>query len=292
MTVSQLEMSALKAAVHDNKVDAVLVAGPQTGTTIEGAVKALTSGKDGPTFIPIDQAEGIGKRTPPYKSIDVPAGAFGGVPPMPPEELKTLTFPLYLVARKDFNSDKMAAFSKALYASRRAFANELPGVISIESPSTDKDASVLVHPGTADYLGDNTKTVFDKYGDWIFYGLLVGPILGSALAGVAGYFRADKNTKRIRQLHRLLQLVRKARTVNRSRSSMPCRTRRTPSSVRPSSRANAGSSTKSACRPLRSRSIRRATLCRNSARCWSCARVRCRNITARDAGAPDAEAAE
>ena len=72
---------------------------------------------------------------------------------------------------------------------------------------------MLVHPGTAAYLGDNQKTFFDRYGDQIFYGLLIFPVLGSALAGVAGYFRADKNSRRIRQLHRLLQLVRKARTV-------------------------------------------------------------------------------
>ena len=33
------------------------------------------------------------------------------------------------------------------------------------------------------------------------------------LAGVASYFRADKNTQRIRQLHRLLHLIKRARTV-------------------------------------------------------------------------------
>jgi hypothetical protein len=213
VTVSQYNVADLKAAVADNKIDAVLVAGPQSGKIIESAVNALTHGKDGPSFLAIDQAEGIGKRNPPYESVDVPAGAFGGVPPAPKEELTTLSFPLYLVARKNLNSDKMAAFSKELYASRKALAYEMPGVIALESPSTDKDASVLVHPGTADYLGDNTKSFFDKYGDQIFYGMLIFPVIGSALAGVAGYFRADKNTKRLRQLHRLLQLVRKARTV-------------------------------------------------------------------------------
>jgi TRAP-type uncharacterized transport system substrate-binding protein len=211
--VVPIELSALKAAIHDNKIDAVLVAGPQTGKTIENTVVAASNGKEGPTFIAIDQAEGIGKRTPPYEALDVPAGAFGGVPPMPGEELKTLSFPLYLVARKDFNPDKIAQFSKSLYASRKAFAYELPGVIAIQSPSTDKDAATLVHTGTADYLGDNTKTFFDRYGDQIFYGLLIGPLFLSGLAGVAGYFRADKNTKRVRQLHRLLQLVRRARTL-------------------------------------------------------------------------------
>jgi hypothetical protein len=209
----ELSIGELKAAIHDNRVDAVLVSGPQTGKAIEEAVLAASSGKQGPSFIAIDQAEGIGKRLPPYDKIEIPAGAFGGVPPVPTEELTTLSYPLYLVARKNLNEDKMAAFSKLVYTSRQALAYETPGAIAIESPSTDKDAAVLLHPGTAAYLGDNTKTFFDRYGDQIFYGLLVFPVLGSALAGVAGYFRADKNSRRIRQLHRLLQLVRKARTV-------------------------------------------------------------------------------
>ena len=100
----------------------MLVAGPQTGKLIENTVVALSHGKNSPSFIAIDQAEGIGKRTPPYDSLDVPAGAFGGVPPVPDDELKSLTFPLYLVARKNFNEDKIAAFSKVLYSSRQALA--------------------------------------------------------------------------------------------------------------------------------------------------------------------------
>jgi TRAP-type uncharacterized transport system substrate-binding protein len=208
-----IEPAKLKAAIRDHLIDVVLVAGPQTGKAIEHAVVAATQEKAETTFIPIDQADGIGKRKPPYESIDIPAGAFGGVPPKPAEEFSTLAYPLYLVARKNYNTDRIAAFSKFLYASRQALAYDLPGVVAIESPSTDKDAPVLVHPGTADYLGDNQKTFFDKYGDEIFYGLLIFPVIGSALAGIAGYFRADKNTRRIRQLHRLLQLVKRARTV-------------------------------------------------------------------------------
>jgi len=210
---SEIAIGDLKSAIHDNKIDVVLVAGPQTGKAIEDAVVAASTGKEGPTFVPIDQAEGIGKRTPPYDKIDIPAGAFGGVPPVPAEELTTMSYPLYLVAREDLNEDKVATLAKLVYTSRQTFAYQLPGVIAIASPSTDKDAAVLVHNGAAAYLGDNQKTFFDRYGDQIFYGLLIFPIIGSALAGVAGYFRADKNSRRIRQLHRLLQLVRKARTL-------------------------------------------------------------------------------
>ena len=203
----------LKKAIHDDLIDVVLVAGPETGDAISQAMSAASAGKEGPSFIEIDQAEGIGKRLPPYESEHFVAGAFGGVPPEPDDELTTLKYPIYIVARKTLSEDKDATFAKLLYQDRQSLTYQLPGTVAISSPSTDKDAAVLVHPGAAAFLGDNTKTFFDKYGDAIFYGLLIFPIIGSAIAGVASYFRADKNTQRIRQLHRLLQLIKRARTV-------------------------------------------------------------------------------
>jgi NMT1-like family len=203
----------LKKAIHDDQIDVVLVAGPQTGEAIAQAAQAASAGKEGPSFIEIDQAEGIGKRLPPYDTEDVVAGAFGGVPPEPDDKITTLKYPIYIVARKTLSEDKIATFAKPLYQDRRSLAHELPGMVAIESPSTDKDAAALVHPGAAAYLGDNTQTFFDKYGNDIFYGLLIVPIIGSALVGVLSYFRADKNTQRVRQLHRLLQLIKRARMV-------------------------------------------------------------------------------
>jgi len=203
----------LKKAIHDDLIDVVLVAGPETGDAIAQAVQASSAGKQGPSFIEIDQAEGIGKRVPPYESEDIVAGAFGGIPPEPDDKLTTLKYPIYIVARKTLSEDKISAFAKYLYQDRQSLAYQLPGTVAIESPSTDKDAAILVHPGAAAYLGDNTKSFFDKYGDDIFYGLLIFPIIGSVLASFLSYFRADKNTQRIRQLHRLMQLIKKARNV-------------------------------------------------------------------------------
>ena len=203
----------LKKAIHDDQIDVVLVSGPETGEAIGQAVSAASAGKEGPSFIEIDQAEAIGKRLPPYDSEDIVAGAFGGVLPEPDDKITTLKYPIYIVARKTFSADKVAVFAKWLYQARQSLAYQLSGIVAIESPSTDKDAAAIVHPGAAAYLGDNTQTFFDKYGNAIFYGLLIFPIIGSALAGVLSYFRADKNSQRIRQLHRLVQLIQRARTV-------------------------------------------------------------------------------
>jgi hypothetical protein len=184
-----------------------------TGKLVSDTVAAASFKGKGPLFIEIDQAEGISQRLHAYDSAEIEPGTFGGIPPMPAEKLQTLTFPEYIIARKSYNEDKIAAFAKHLYASRNTLAYQLPGTVSIEAPSTDKDASTVVHPGAAAYLGDNQKTFFDRYGDAIFYSLLIIPALGSALAAIVGYFRAGTSTRKIRRLLRLLQTVKKARAV-------------------------------------------------------------------------------
>ena len=211
--VVDVQPQNLKAAIQENQIDAILVAGPVTGKAIADAVAAASHDKQGPTFIAIDQAEAIAQRQSAYEKFSIVAGSFGGAPAKPAEDMDSLSFPEYIVARKTFDDTHIALFAKLLYTSRQSLAHALPGVVKIEKPSTDKDSAVLVHPGADAYLGDNQKSFFDKYGDAIFYGLLIFPVFGSALAGFAGYFRADTSTRRIRLLHRLLSLAKKARVA-------------------------------------------------------------------------------
>jgi len=210
VTVSEIDPKNVAEAIKNNQVDVLFVAGPATGTAISDTVKAASRNGDAPSFIDIDQADGIAKRNPAFDSIDIDAGTFGGKPPAPDDSLKSLSFAEYLVARKSLNDSIVAALAKTIYSSRQALAAAMPGEIKIEAPSTDKDADVVVHSGALAYLNDSQQSFFDKYGDDIFYGMLIFPVFGSALAGMATYLRRDTRTRRLRLLQRVLDLVRKA----------------------------------------------------------------------------------
>jgi TRAP-type uncharacterized transport system substrate-binding protein len=207
--VSQIDPANLADAVHKNSVDVIFVAGSAIGRAVGDAVKAATQNGVAPTFVEIDQADGIAKRNIAFDSVEIDAGTFGGVPPTPDDKLTSLSFPEYLVARKSFNHAAIADLAKVIYTSRLAIAAQLNGDVKIEAPSTDKDADALVHQGALDYLNDDQKTFFDKYGDDIFYGMLIFPVFGSAIAGLASYLRADSRTRRLRLLQKVLDLVRK-----------------------------------------------------------------------------------
>jgi len=208
--VSQIEPQDLADAVRKGALDIIFVAGAATGKAIGDAVAAATQNGVAPGFVEIDQADGIAKRNPSFDSVEIDAGTFGGNPPTPDDKLTTLSFAEYLVARKTFSHNGITELAKIIYTSRLAIAAQMGGEIKIEAPKTEKDADVLVHPGALDYLNDEQKTFFDKYGDDIFYGLLIFPVFGSAIAGLASLLRADSRTRRLRHLQRVLDLVRKA----------------------------------------------------------------------------------
>ncbi len=203
----------LPDAVKNNKVDVIFVAASATGKAISDAVAAATRNGTAPSFIEIDQGDGIAKRDPAFASADIDAGTFGGSPPAPSDDLKGLSFAEHLVARKNFSHSTVADLSKLIYTSRLSIGSQLPGEVKIEAPSTDKDADVVVHPGTLDYLNDDQKSFFDKYGDDIFYGMLIFPVFGSAIAGVASYLISSSRTRRLRLLQHVLDLVRKAHSA-------------------------------------------------------------------------------
>ncbi len=214
VTISQSDPKNIADAIKNNQVDVLFVAGAATGAAISGAVKAASRNGDAPSFVDIDQADGIAKRNPVFDSIDIDAGTFGGTPPAPDDSLKTLSFAQYLVARKSDSDSVIASLAKTIYSSRQALAAAMPGEIKIEAPSTDKDADVVVHSGALAYLNDSQQSFFDKYGDDIFYGMLIFPVFGSALAGLASYLRRDTRTRRLRLLQRVLDLVRKAHAAH------------------------------------------------------------------------------
>jgi TRAP-type uncharacterized transport system substrate-binding protein len=210
VTISELDPKDVASAVKANQIDALLVAGPATGRAISEVIAAATQNGVAPNFIEIDQADGIAKRDPAFASDSIDAGTFGGAPPSPSADLKTLSFAEYLVARRSVSSSTIATLAKVIYTSRQAIAAAMPREAKIEAPATDKDADIVTHPGALAYLTDSQQTFWDKYGDDIFYGMLIFPVFGSALAAVASYLRSDSRTRRLRLLQKVLDLVRKA----------------------------------------------------------------------------------
>jgi TRAP-type uncharacterized transport system substrate-binding protein len=194
-------------AIRNQKADAYLAAGPVNSKITAEAIAASTKDGGVPTFLAIDTAEAIAQNHPAYESSEIPAGTFGGSPDRPEEEVKTISFSHHIVARKNLSEATVAAFTRQLFAIRQQLLTEFPLAAKIETPDTDKDAAVPVHPGAAAFVDGEEKSFLDRYSDFIWWGLMGLSAMGSIGAWFAGYLKKDERINNSSLRERLLEMI-------------------------------------------------------------------------------------
>ncbi len=209
--VIQFPIGEAADAIRGQKADAYLAAGPVNSKITAEAVAASTRDGHAPTFLAIDSAEAIAQNHPMYEASEIPAGAFGGAPDRPEEEVKTISFSHHIVARKDLSETTVAAFTRQLFAIRQTVMAEFPLAGKIETPDTDKDAAIPAHPGAAAFVDGEEKTFLDRYSDFIWWGLMALSAMGSAGAWFAGYLKKDERHNSSSLRERLLDMIAAAR---------------------------------------------------------------------------------
>jgi hypothetical protein len=210
----QLPVTEIADAIRGQKADAYLAAGPVNSKITADAIAASAHEGGAPAFLAIDSAEAIAQNHPNYVAAEIPAGAFGGAPDRPDEEVKTIGFSHHIVARKDLSDSTIAAFTRQLFAIRRTVMAEFPLAAKIETPDTDKDAVIPVHPGAAAFVDGEEKTFLDRYGDFIWWGLMGLSAMGSAAAWFAGYLRRDEPGSHTPQREHLMDMLTAARSCD------------------------------------------------------------------------------
>jgi TRAP transporter TAXI family solute receptor len=201
-------------AIRNQKADAYLAAGPVNSKITSDAIAASTRDGGTPKFLAIDLADAIAQNHPAYEASEIPAGTFGGAPDKPEEEVKTISFSHHIVARKGISESTIAAFTRQLFAIRQSLKTEFPLAAKIETPDTDKDATIPVHPGAAAFVDGEEKTFLDRYSDFIWWGLMGLSAMGSAGAWFAGHLKKDERSINTSQRDRLLDMLTAARTCD------------------------------------------------------------------------------
>ena len=209
--IVQFPANEAAEAIRNQRADAYLAAGPVNSKITADAIAASTRDGGVPTFLAIDSAGAIAQNHPVYEASEIPAGAFGGSPARPEEEVKTISFAHHIVARKGLPESTVAIFTRQLFAIRQTLKTDFPLAAQIETPDTDKDAVLPVHPGAAAYIDGEEKSFFDRYGDFIWWGLMALSAMGSAGAWFAGYLKKDERSNNSTLRERLLDMIAAAR---------------------------------------------------------------------------------
>jgi len=214
--IVQFPVGEIAEIIRGQKADAYLTAGPVNSKITADAIAASARDGGAPTFLAIDSADAIAQNHPEYEAVEIPAGAFGGAPVRPEEEVKTISFSHHIVARKDLPESTIAAFTRQLFAIRQSVMAEFPLAAKIETPDTDKDAVIPVHPGAAAFVDGEEKSFLDRYGDFIWWGLMALSATGSIGAWFAGHLKKDDRGNSSGLRERLFDMIAAARRSDSS----------------------------------------------------------------------------
>lgn len=213
VTVVHLDANDVSASLKDKPVDAIFATGPVTAKFIADAIAAASTPKKAATFLPITASEAIENRLPAYSSVELKAGVFGGSTPEPEETVESIGYSFYVMVRKTMSETIAGDLTKQLFGVRQTLAGEFPAIAKIEKPDTDRDAVVPAHPGAAAFIDNDQKSFFDRYGDYMYLGVMVLSFFGSGFAWVASYGKADQRVRRMRVLEHLLDVIKHARVA-------------------------------------------------------------------------------
>lgn len=208
--IVQFPVNEAVEAIRNQKADAYLAAGPANSKITIDAIAASAHDGNEPTFLAIDASEAIAQNHPAYEASEIPAGSLGSAD-RPEDEVKTISFSHHIVARKGLSESTVAAFTRQLFSIRQSLKSDFPLAAKIETPDTDKDAVIPVHPGAAAFVDGEEKTFLDRYSDYIWWSLMALSAMGSAGAWFAGYLKQDERNTNTSQRDRLLDMLKAAR---------------------------------------------------------------------------------
>lgn len=180
----------MQGAVQEGRIDALFFVAPLTERIARAAIQSFPKpGGAHPTLLAVTEAEALLADNPAYDTVEIVRGTFGANPALPDSTVNTLAVTHRLVAQNDLSEAVIAELTRLLVILRPQVARETPMANQLDLPSTeDRAARLPSHPGAVAYIDGETKTFFERYGDYIYLSVMGFSLVGSAFAALFSAF--------------------------------------------------------------------------------------------------------
>ncbi len=132
-------------------------------------------------------AKGLAYQLKDLELSTLPAGVFGGNPPLPKADLESVAVTYEIVATRKMSERIAAKLTKTLTDLRTQLRGSDDGEFAIELPSTEEARRYLPHPGTVAQANGDSESFLDEYSDLFWLGLFGLGLAGSAISSLLSW---------------------------------------------------------------------------------------------------------
>jgi len=207
-----VDIVAAQEMLRSHAIDGVFVTGiPGDGPVADVVNAVAKSGSGEPSFIPIGHTHALVQQSSAFEQLTISAGTFSGAAARPVQDLETISYSVRLFASVNLRDSTVGALARTLFSLKPRLAGQHPVALRMQAPSTNKDASLPVHPGAAAYLDGDEENFFDRFSEFFYLTAMILSIAGSAAAAVASHLASDSKQEYRAMVSRLLEILRLAR---------------------------------------------------------------------------------
>ena len=220
--LTPLPVAKARAALQAGEVDALFL----TMGLGNPSMRALLQ-DDSLRLVPIEQGAALGIFQPAFETSRIPQGTYGGSPPIPPEDLSTITVRALLLAHRDLKPEVVQAIVQTIFEARSELIALHPLTGSIPTPDNlPINPGVALHPGAKAYYNPDRPSFLLKYAE------LLGFLLSAGVLAVSGIWqfrawldarqknRADRYNREILELLGALNAIEDAESLRGARHEL------------------------------------------------------------------------
>ncbi|MFY9656178.1 MAG: TAXI family TRAP transporter solute-binding subunit [Methylocystis sp.] len=203
-----VDPAKIGAVLHEKRAAAALAVGPIGPGQVVDVVAAVAKATRGtPSVLDMDEADAIAKRFPGFEELDIPKGAFKGVPPVPDDDGKGIAVSYRFVVPTTMLNAVAGVLARSILKTKAKLMALTPMASQIEAPDPDEKNPILpIHPGVAAYLANGDQSFFDSLQTYLYVIGIPLSVIGSAIALVSGLVSNRKLRGDQEKIFRLLTI--------------------------------------------------------------------------------------
>ncbi len=206
LNIIPMSDSAAEFALKQGAIDAIFRVAPPGNEKISAIIKQTPT-----RVLPIKQTVAIHLKNPSLHTDIIPLGSYSGSPPLPSEELPTVSIRKLLVAHSNAPNSVVKAITETLFEQKKELLIDTKLASFIQPPNLTGNSFLPIHSGAQRYFDRESPSFLEEQAEPM--ALILTVIVG--LISLLLNLRAQRRQVRVKELNNeLLKMLKKAESLH------------------------------------------------------------------------------